>query len=484
MPRWRLKRPAACERPAAQIESGEVGWTLTRMCSREAKLTVPVEAPDWGKAAMLLPLLSEKDEAVNSEGSLDPLGLFPIADELALRLIPGVRERQQHPRFLTVIAASLAVCQEFDDDRVAKDGVSEPWQVFEWHVVEGLVRDPDAARLRGLPGSDKARQAIAAAVPLSAKRYLKTPTVFGLHGVYRLLARNVRVEWAGRLGDFGVELIHVWSEEQRLSGFIGSSQGAGAMWRARLRDAVREGLDAGRVDRSPAWSGWAFFSKHLAIDGAGVGERRILMRGLTAPEQGHRRNVLEFLMSGEGRSLWKNGSRSERQFHAALKRAASPDLAALLSTIMAYEAFSTLMADAFDDCLKRMSDTRQKTPPGQMRSQPSVVKAAKELPDVYAEVRDQLGAYGLEARFEESFSRFADALGPQDFVEELLNHHRSVQARKPPAGKTPWFERFDDGSCVIRPGYLRGEGGRQDGEYLHAYRTNSLWSFLCDLGQV
>jgi len=41
----------------------------------------------------LAPLLSEKDEAESSEGGIDPLGTEPLADALAVRLAPGVRER-------------------------------------------------------------------------------------------------------------------------------------------------------------------------------------------------------------------------------------------------------------------------------------------------------------------------------------------------------------------------------------------------------
>ena len=91
---------------------------------------------------MLMPLLSEADPQVSAEGSIDPLGIYAIADALAVRMIPGVRERQQHPRFLTSIAVSLSLCNEFDDELVASDGVSEPWQVFEWHLVEGMSARP------------------------------------------------------------------------------------------------------------------------------------------------------------------------------------------------------------------------------------------------------------------------------------------------------------------------------------------------------
>jgi len=40
--------------------------------------------------SMLLPPM------VSAEGSIDPLGMYSTADALAVRMIPGVRERQQH----------------------------------------------------------------------------------------------------------------------------------------------------------------------------------------------------------------------------------------------------------------------------------------------------------------------------------------------------------------------------------------------------
>src|SRR5262249_35609095 len=176
-----------------------------------------------GSVNMLMPLLSEADPRISAEGSIDPLGMYSIADALAVRMIPGVRERQQHPRFLTCIAVSLSLCSGFPDDVVAADEISEPWQVFEWYLVEGLVRTTkEKGFLRGLPGQDKAAAAIKDGVALSAKRYLKTPTVFGFHGVYRALARALEVERAGRLGETGYALVTTWEKERQLDGFSGS----------------------------------------------------------------------------------------------------------------------------------------------------------------------------------------------------------------------------------------------------------------------
>jgi hypothetical protein len=208
----------------------------------------------------LAPVLTEKDPVEAAEGGIDPLGAEPPADALAVRLAPGVRERQRHPRFLTALAVSLEVCSSFDEETLAADGVSASWQVFEWYLVEGLVRIAESAERIGLPGSLKAARAIAAGVPLSAKRYLKTPSVFGFHGVYRQLARTLGIEDGGRLGETGFELLSIWANEQGLEGFVGSGGGAGQAVRAQLRDAVKAGLEKGGTARNPAWQGWRFFS--------------------------------------------------------------------------------------------------------------------------------------------------------------------------------------------------------------------------------
>jgi len=119
---------------------------------------------DYGYA----PLLTERDRAESAEDGIDPLGTEPLADALAVRLVPGVRERMRHPRFLTAMAVSLEVCRDFDEEALAADRVSEPWQVFEWYLVEGLVRTAESEDRLGLPGSQKASKAIADGVPLSA----------------------------------------------------------------------------------------------------------------------------------------------------------------------------------------------------------------------------------------------------------------------------------------------------------------------------
>lgn len=142
-------------------------------------------------------------------------------------LSPGVRERQEHPRFLTAMVVSMSLCEVYPSDTTARDGVTPLWLVFEWYVVEGLVRmlGKNSEAIKGLPGRNKAATALKDDVPLSARRYLKTPSVFGFHGIYRQLARNLRLEQDGSLSERGFELLNIWTQEQGLAGFVGSKDG-------------------------------------------------------------------------------------------------------------------------------------------------------------------------------------------------------------------------------------------------------------------
>jgi hypothetical protein len=437
---------------------------------------------------MLMPLLSEADPKISAEGSIDPLGTYSIADALAIRMIPGVRERQQHPRFLTCVAVSLSICSRFPDETVADDEISEPWQVFEWYVVEGLVRNrtmKEKGLLRGLPGQDKAAAAIKDGVPLSAKRYLKTPTVFGFHGIYRALARDLDVERAGRLGETGYALVTTWEKEQQLEGFSGSCDGAGKPIRQQLVDAIRDGLQSGGVARKAGWSGWQFFSDHLGIYGAGHREARVITQALLDPGSGFRKEVLQFLVSKAcQRLLEEEENWSERKLHAALAEIASPDLKELLWAIDAYEQFCRLIQDAFDDVLFQLSRHQTRIPPIELVRLRGVRQAIKKVPDIFTLVTERLSPFGEENRFHETFSSLAERVSEVEWLERLLEHHRRVQSEKPPAGKAPWFDRFEDGSYMIRTGYIRDVGGQHNDSYVHAYRTASLLSFAQDLRLV
>jgi hypothetical protein len=442
---------------------------------------------------MLMPLLSAKDPAVSAEGTLDPLGLYIIADELGVKLIPGVRERMSHPRFLTLTAVSAALCSKYDDEVIASDGVSAPWQVFEWHVVEGLVRCiKDGKRLAGLPGRDKVSRTVTERVPLSARRYLKTPTVFGFHGVYRLLARTLDIETDRQLGEEGYRLLGIWRDEQDLPGFYESTAGQGADLFRIWKEAIEDGLKKGEVSRSSGWQGWQRIADHLGPYDAGPKERRAVASLLVGSQHGFTREVVDFLKSTDGKAAYRKVRErndtemvwSERPFLQALGTSASPALKELLDAIDEYELFARLLQDAFDDCLNILSKRNIRTSVAELAESQLVRKAANRVPEQFSTVADTLALMGMSPRFLQAFPLVADKTSPKDWVQRLLEHHRKVQSAKPPNGKLPWVERFDDGCYMVRPGYLREQGGIGDDSYAHAYRLNSLWSFAEDLGLV
>lgn len=128
------------------------------------------------------PFLTSYDPPGTSEGTLDPPGLYQIADQLAVQLVPAVRERMQRVRFLTALAVDAIVTEELEDDPRQRDVL--PYLVWEWLVVEALIRSKgDDSSVWGMPGTLVTRRALDQHSYLDARGYLKTPRIFGFHGV-------------------------------------------------------------------------------------------------------------------------------------------------------------------------------------------------------------------------------------------------------------------------------------------------------------
>ena len=164
---------------------------------------------------------------------------------------------------------------------------------------------------------------------------------------------------------------------------------------------------------------------------------------------------------------------------------ASEDTKGLLEAIQSYETFCRLLQDAFDDCLVRMSEKRGRVYPKELARTRGLPSREQEgLPEIFDEVADRVQLHGQLDRFLGSFSIFQQTLNPEEWVNQLFDHHIKIQRNKPPNGKNPWFERFDDSSFVIRPAYRRSKGGRHDDAYVHYYRTNPLLTFAEDLELV
>jgi hypothetical protein len=297
------------------------------------------------------------------------------------------------------------------------------------------------------------------------------------------LAENLDVARNGWLGENGEALLGVWEKEQELSGFRTSQTGAGAEWRGRLQAAVRDGMEKAAVARSDGWPGWAFLAKRLFPNKVPPREAGLLRRLFLSGQLPSRREVLDFLTTSEGQKAFL-AAKSEKQFHEALLSRVGSDTKRLLEAIAAYEGFSRLLQDAFDDCLASMTEKRGPTSLPELAQTEGVRKAAQNVSQELPEVAEQLEPYGLSPRFVQGFGDLAEVSEVDAWTHRLFEHHLRVQRAKPPNGKMPWFERLDDGRTVVRARYRRGEGGRHDGSYVNAYRTNPLQIFAKDLNMI
>jgi len=433
--------------------------------------------------ASQLPTLSLADPAESGEGTIDPLGLERIAEDMALRLVPGVRERMSHARYLTVMVVGNAMCERFADDAWAKDGVSPPWQVFEWYVVEGLTR-ADLPKF-SLPGRLKAKEAIRRDIGLARDRYLKVPSVFGFHGVYRNLAKELRVltDDDGVLGISGDDLLAAWIEDQKLGGFRGAS-GSGADWRRELHAAIADGLERGATCRAAGWRGWGFFGTHLNPLEPGRRERAVLQRLLNSAG-GHRATVLGFVASTAGQSVLtetpKGDGIDERRIHAALLTQADDALRMLLDGIQAYEAFARILLDVFHELLHALSLAHGAVALDALVAYPCVRRATAELPAVWQAASAALGPLGLAEDLEDRFADFARQQTPTQLLRTLVDHHARIQRGKLPNGKNTWIDVYNDQRVSVRSGYTRDEPPLGGDRYVHAYRTATLIQFARDL---
>jgi hypothetical protein len=86
------------------------------------------------RMSSLLPFLTTYDPPGANEGSIDPLGLYQIADQLGIKLVPAMRERMQRIRFLTAMTAGSLVTDGLEHNTQERD--ASPYIVWEWLVVE------------------------------------------------------------------------------------------------------------------------------------------------------------------------------------------------------------------------------------------------------------------------------------------------------------------------------------------------------------
>jgi hypothetical protein len=423
---------------------------------------------------LTLPFVTEADPDRAGEGSLDPLGLARIADRLADELAPGVTARMSRIRFLTAIAACSNVFSE-PADFVGPDG-TPAYLAFEWHLVEALVRSPPQSGTDAVPGIQKARARLREPRRhLDSGSYLEGPKVFGFHGVYKRLGRDL-----GIIDDRlillrrGDELLDVWEREQGASGFALKRRGSpGGKLAVQIDSEVRRTLEQGAVQLGPGSGLWKVLSASFAPRAAGSRERRQLWAWLT-DERHPVRDELARLMAADA-----DAQTTERKLAEQLLASnVSPALRIRLRAVAAFEAAVRPLDDAFR-LIRSVASQHTPSPVSALKfgAHPKLQELAHDLPRALIAASTSLEKVGLAGDFETALGHLTEERPADQMVEAIMERHRAVQTDK---GKRAWFEQEDRGYVVRGIGRL-DEPFAESSEFLHPYRLYALRSFARDL---
>jgi hypothetical protein len=428
---------------------------------------------------MILPFLTVYDPPGSSEGTLDPLGLYQIADQLGVLLVPAVRERMQRIRFMTALAVGSIVTEGMEDNPKYRD--ASPYLVWEWHLAEAMVRrEVDIGDINGVPGSLVTRRAVGQHGYLDAKSYLKTPRIFGFSGVYKRLAVHAGILDSHLApGPLAERLVDAWARDMGFGGIKGAQHTIN-----RWRDMVLAGLSQKpprtKVPSAETWKELALF---FAPAAAKAQERKTL-RGVLNDEGSRKLGALP--------RIWKvlagQGDREieEERVHKQLGRE-DATLRPLLHAIQQYEVFARSLQDAFD-VLRALASAKD-------AEGFTVTDAAgdKSFADALANLETKaravsigftdLGGPGtaLCNLFDGRFGRFMEPLSASDCALVLCSHHEVVQKAKSAEGRRPWFDRIGESRIYMRHAYRTARRENLPGRYLHGYRAYPIERFFRDL---
>jgi hypothetical protein len=426
---------------------------------------------------LVLPALTAFDPETSSEGTLDPLGLYLIADQLATKLVPAVRERMQRIRFLTVMAVGAVLTEELDWD--ADSGECEPWLVWEWLVVEALLRSPTIApELRGVPGTLVTKRALRAHQYLDERSYLKTPRIFGFHGVYKRLAIHLGlVDVHMNPLASAEELVQAWARDQRSLAGQETNQ-VFHVWRTGLRRS----LEANPPRTHTYWNSdqWEQLAQAMRPDGAGKHERKVLS---------------QLLLNNDHRSLgalsniWSlqneidDDSYCEERVFAELKSRV-PILIPLLDAITAYEEFCRKLIDGFNLIRKHSAQADARGfKVTEIGLEPRFIDAVGDLSSAFESAYATLQALDgrLASEFDDRFRTFAEPMESSEIAVALCEHHESIQRGKSESGKRTWFDRLGEDRIYLRQQYRESISDPMPDRFVHDYRARPIRNFYKDL---
>ncbi|MEX2389244.1 MAG: hypothetical protein WD534_15305 [Phycisphaeraceae bacterium] len=420
----------------------------------------------------LLPFLTAYDPPGSSEGTLDPMGLYQVADRLAGDLVPAVRERMQRVRFLTPIAVGSFVTAGLEPN--ADEPQTAPFLVWEWLVIEAILRTYDGQdELWGVPGTLVTRRAIKQHGYLDSRSYLKTARIYGFHGVFKRLAVHVGLVSPDMnpRGPRTQALAEAWAQDSGLGGFD-------TKLLKKWRDAVQRSLRP-PVRTRTSWqaSDWRELAEAFAPWLVGPREKAVLQQLLLDSDQ------LRALPA-----IWQlqdelAGEDYTDEVALAALRKQEPVYASLIDAIFTYEAFGRALQDGFD--LLRAAATGRDLHGlnlTSMADDTDFAGIAGRLPNLCERAQRTLTLHGLDlvSIFQNRFSSFLEPMAPHRLALEITRHHERIQQGK--GDKRPWFDWLEEGSRLyVRASYRTARPEAQPQRFVHDYRAKPIRLFHNDL---
>lgn len=423
---------------------------------------------------------SEYDPKDSDEGGIDAVGLSSMGEYLGQLYLPGLLERHRRPRFLTLSVIGLSIKADVENHIGNKECETTFWEAYEWVVVTGLISSKDAD-IKNLPSSDKAKTAMAQNKPLNADRYLVTPSVFGFHGVYKFLLKNLGLETHNFPGEFCHKLLEAWAKDQKILGFIGQ-EGDGANERKELIKIVAETIQKGEVSRAWNFRFWDFIYKNFHPLKIGPTEKKVITELLL--NDGSRKDVLLFL-DKKGKKFIQDDKTTQREYLTELQKEVSGDLKKTLNVILSYEQFARSLNDIFYDSLVELSGNSLGLTSDEISK--SVEAKNKDFSSkIYQHYKDaqktilEHSDIGLQKRFD-VFKRFEEKFSSSECINAVLTHHLSVQLNKSTGAKNPWIFEVQ-GRWMVRASYAHRDQATHNDSLVNLYRLGVLRLFFSDLG--
>lgn len=432
-------------------------------------------------ATVSFPFLTAYNPPGASEGTLDPLGLYQIADQLAVQLVPAVRERMLRVRFLTAMAVGALITQEVEPGSDRSD--EAPYLAWEWLLVEALVQSAkNNGGLWGVPGTVVTRSALKNHGYLDARSYLKTPRIFGFNGVYKRLAIHLGIVDMHLAPGFNTEpLVDAWARDLKLGGLAGARPLLGKWTRA-----VRQSVSAKPARSRASWgeAGAEELASSFHPDEAGSKEKRFLKQLLLADGD---RGL------GALPHIWRLQPRfpSDEDFREEVVHdhleAEAPEFGQLLHAIRSYESLARRLQDAFDILRAEAgrNDVAGYVVPD-VAGDSEFRECVEGLHERFARAHRALGEVSLlqltpQALLAERFAAFAEPMEPATVALALCTLHENVQRAKSAEGKRPWFDRMGAGRIHVRQSYRIPRQELMPDRYLHSYRGWPIRRFERDL---